>query len=181
MTYTIIFDGSSSATITPDNVGGPTSALSTRLRLAVSAPQPPPPAADVGVKRYGTRGPNLPGMCSRLNCAQDKTHTVVVENVGTELATVNITIVVDAVPAGPPASACIVNGVGAGGALPVATGILLAPGASFSQNIDLLFQCSPVASQFIGQAYVLRAHVENVGASDPNPVNNDEVKTQTVK
>jgi len=177
-TYTIIFHGTSSAKIGEDSVGGAASTVTTLLQLEVSEPStPPPPAADVAVKRYGTRGPFLPGMCSRLNCDMDKTHTVVVENLGPQSATVDVKIMVDAVPS----NICTVNGVGAGGALDVASGILLDPGARFSQNIDLFFQCSPASNQFIGQDYVLRAHVESVDAGDPNPDNNDEVKTQTVK
>ena len=129
--------------------------------------------------RYGTRGPNLPGMCSRLNCVKDKTHKVVVDNLGTQTATVNITIKVNAVPTD--TGVCTVNGASAGGSVLVAAVVPLAPGATFSQDTSMTFVCAPASSQFIGQDYVLRAHVENISGTDPSPSNNDLVQTQTVK
>ena len=131
----------------------------------------------VALRRYSVRGPNLPGMCSRLDCLRDKRHTLVVQSFS-EIDPVSVELKIEVVSV--PHASCTVNGAGPGGVLSVATGVDLLPRERASRDIDLSFDCPGADGAIVGQDFVLNGCANMVLGLDLTTGDNGITVTQTV-
>ncbi len=132
----------------------------------------------IALKQFNTRGPNIPGMCSRKNCIALKRHTLVAINPSNESdATVSLEIKVLSTPD----PACTVNSALQGGSVNVASDILLRSGSSGRFDVELRFECPLPLDLNLASDFLLEATVRLYGAIDPVQGNNSSMKNQTVR
>lgn len=118
------------------------------------------------LKRYNTRGPNIPGMCSRKNCVASKTHTLVASNPHSEEGVV-VDLQLTLVSA--PDPACTINDKGQDDSIYVATAVFMEPGSTSQHKVDVTFECPDSVDLNVESDFVLQAAVRRGSASKPRP------------
>jgi hypothetical protein len=132
----------------------------------------------IALKQYNTRGPNLPGMCSRYNCVKNKRHTLVASNPD---STVSVVADLRLRLVSMPDPACTVNGFLEGDELTVGSSILFNPGQSVREDVELEFICPTTVEPGEMSSFELEAYVWPLGSLDPISSNNSILKSQTVR